>query len=331
MKLSTLAKAVESVSANHSILIYGPPKMGKTRLVGTAAKIAEVENIYWFDLENGSETLLNMGLTEEEMSKITIFKVRDTKDNPIGVETVLKALSSKAISICDAHGRVACAVCAKAKASFTEWDLTKCTHNDLVVIDSGTQLGESAMAAACLGQDVLFKPGYDEFGIQGKYLSDILSVIQQATFTNFIVICHALVNEDDDGKDKFFPLMGTKPYSMRVAGKFGTVIYCDKKMNAHVAGSSSTYRSNVVTGSRLNVSLEKSKDMDMRAVLIAGGVLKLGSHSSPVPSASSLGNEPKSGQAQVVEVGVGAAPIGLAARLALQKAEREAKRLAIAS
>jgi hypothetical protein len=303
--------------------------MGKTRLVGTAARIAEVENIYWFDLENGSETLLNMGLTEEEMGKITIFKVRDTKDNPIGVETVLKALSSKPISICDAHGRVACALCSKNKASFTEWDLTKCTHNDLVVIDSGTQLGESAMAAACLGQDVLFKPGFDEFGIQGKYLSDVLSVIQQATFTNFIVICHTLVNEDDDGKDKFFPLMGTKPYSMRVAGKFGTVIYCDKKMNAHVAGSSSTYRSNVVTGSRLNVSIEKSKDMSMRDVLVAGGVLKPGSHSSPTTIASTIPLGTTTGNIQmeqVVEVGVGAAPIGLAARLAANKAASLAKK-----
>lgn len=323
MKLSQIAQAVHEVSANHAIMIYGPPKMGKTRMVGTAAKIEEIENIYWFDLENGSETLLNMGLTEAEMDKITLYRVRDTKDNPIGVETVLKALSSRNdISICDAHGRVDCAICKKEKNSFTPFNLTKCTHNDLVVIDSGTQLGESAMAAACLGQDVLFKPGFDEFGIQGKYLSDILSVVQQATFTNFVVICHTLVIEDEDKKDKFFPLMGTKPYSMRVAGKFGTVVFCDKKMNVHTAGSSSTYRGNVLTGSRLNVAVEKSKDMNMKDILVAGGVLKPGVHSpATLPSATS-----NSTPEQVVEVNAVAAPMGLAARLAQQKIERDAKR-----
>lgn len=326
MKLSQIAQAVHEVSANHAIMIYGPPKMGKTRMVGTAAKIDEIENIYWFDLENGSETLLNMGLTEAEMDKITLFRVRDTKDNPIGVETVLKALSSRNdISICDMHGKVDCAICKKEKSSFTPFNLTKCTHNDLVVIDSGTQLGESAMAAACLGQDVLFKPGFDEFGIQGKYLSDILSVVQQATFTNFVVICHTLVIEDEDKKDKFFPLMGTKPYSMRVAGKFGTVVFCDKKMNVHTAGSSSTYRGNVLTGSRLNVAVEKSKDMNMRDILVAGGVLKPGVHSPSVSSPSSTATQAPD---QVVEVNAVAAPMGLAARLAAQKVEREAKRLA---
>lgn len=322
MKLSELAKAVEAVSANHSILIYGPPKMGKTRFVGTAAKIAEIENIFWFDLENGSETLLHMGLTEEEMAKITIFKVRDTKDNPIGVETILKALSArKDIKICDAHGKVDCAICAKEKASFTVWNMTKCTHNDLIVIDSGTQLGESALAAACSGQSVLFKPGWDEYGVQGTYLSDILSTIQQATFTNFVVICHTLVIEDDDGKDKFFPLMGTKPYSMRVAGKFGTVIYADKKMNNHVAGSSSTYRGNVVTGSRLGVSLEASKTLDMRAVLVAGGVLKEGVHS---PADGPVYQD--SFTQEAVLVNAEAAPTGLAAMLAAKKAAAEAKK-----
>jgi len=319
MKLSQISEAIADISANHAILIYGPPKMGKTRLVGTAAQIPEIENVYWFDLENGSETLLNMGLSKEEMDKVTIFKIRDTKNNPIGVETVLKAFSSRTdIHICDAHGRVACAACLKEKKSTTSWNLTKCTHNDIVVVDSGTQLGESALAAACMGQDVLFKPGWDEYGIQGTYLSDILSTVQQATFTNFVFICHTLVTEDDDGKDKFFPLMGTKPYSMRVAGKFGTVIFLDKKMNSHVAGSSSTYRGNVVTGSRLNVAIEKSKNPTMKDILITGGIIREGSVGIP-----STYVEPAE---QTVEVNTTAAPVGLAATLARKREEAQAKK-----
>ena len=73
MKLSQLLKASNQIKPNHSTLLYGPPKTGKTQLVGTAAKIKEFNKIVWIDLENGSETLLHMGLTEEELDKIELF------------------------------------------------------------------------------------------------------------------------------------------------------------------------------------------------------------------------------------------------------------------
>ena len=275
MKLSQIAKAIATIPQNHAILLYGPPKSGKTRLVGTAAKLPEVENIYFFSLENGHEVLIHeCGLAEEEMEKITLYKIQDTRDEPIGIETLLRAMSSKTdIQICDSHGRVDCGVCKKAKLSFTPFNLTKCTHNDLVVIDSGTQLGESALAATMLGRGDLTKAGWDEYFQQGTWLSDILSVVQQAVYTNFIVTAHTMVLEDEDGKEKFFPLIGTKNFSMRVAGKFGTVAYLDKKMNKHVAGSASTYRGEVLTGSRVGAKIEASKTMDMRAILIEAKIL----------------------------------------------------------
>ena len=103
MKLSQIAKAVAAVPANHAMLFYGPPKTGKTRLAGQAAKIPEIKNIYMFSLENGHEVLIHeCGLTEEEMDKITLFKIQDTTDEPIAIETMLKAISSKSdIMICD--------------------------------------------------------------------------------------------------------------------------------------------------------------------------------------------------------------------------------------
>lgn len=277
MKLSAVAKAVATIKPNHSVLMYGPPKMGKTRLVGTAAKIPEIRNIYWFDGENGAETLLNMGLTEEEMDKITLFKIRDTREEPIFIETVLKAFTTKTgVNICDAHGRIDCAECKKAGLPSTPFNMRQCGHNDLVVTDSGSQLGDSAMAALCLGKDSMFKPGWDEFGIQGKWLGDVLTVIQQATYTNFVVITHEICIENDEKKDVFYPLMGTKPFSMKVAKYFGTVVYVHKKMNKHVAGSSSTYRGDLVTGSRVNAAIEKNPDASMRSILIEGGIIKEG-------------------------------------------------------
>ena len=64
MKLSQLVAASNAAGnipkRTHSILLYGPPKVGKTELAGTLAKINDVDNIYWFDLENGADTLGDM-------------------------------------------------------------------------------------------------------------------------------------------------------------------------------------------------------------------------------------------------------------------------------
>lgn len=275
MKLNALAKAATQRPQNHSILIYGPPKAGKTRLVATAARIPEVERIFWFDIDNGIETLFRMGLTEEEQSKIEVFKIANTRENPIGIETMLRVFSSKSeVKICDLHGRVDCRECLNAKASFATFDFRKATHNDLIVIDSGSELGDSALAAACRGKPVEYKPTFDDYGTAGKWLGDIMSVIQAAAHTNFVVISHEIAMEDNDGKDKFFPLVGTKNFSLKVAKYFGTVVYCHKKLGKHVAGSSSTYRPDVLTGSRVEATLETSKDLSMEPILIEGGILK---------------------------------------------------------
>ena len=323
MNLKELAKASAAIEPNHSILIYGPPKAGKTRLAGTAAKIPEVRNVYWFDGENGAETLLHMGLTDEELEKVIIFKIRDTRDQPIFIETVLKAFTSKTpVEICDIHGKINCAECKKANAPTVKFLLSNCGHNDLIILDSGSQLGDSAMAALCLGKDNMYKPGWDEFGIQGKWLGDILTVVQQATHTNFAFITHELCIENDEKKDVFYPLMGTKNFSMKCAKYFGTVCYVHKKLNKHVAGSSSTYLGDRVTGSRVNARIEKNPESaDMRTILIEGGIIREGSGSS----SAVIGN-PDAANAGIPQIGLAVAPatevkksLTLAERIALNK------------
>ena len=279
MKLSQLLQASNLSRPNHSILLYGPPKTGKTQLVGTAAKIKEFDRIVWVDLENGSETLLHMGLTEEELDKIDLIRIPDTRETPRGCETVLKMFSAKEdIKICHSHGKVNCveAEC-KSSDSYTLFNLRKLTHKDLLVIDSGSQLGDSSLSMACLGKPLEFKPGWDEYGLSNKWLGDILSVIQQATFTNFVVITHEMIVEEEVNgikRDKIFPLMGTKAFCAKVSKYFGTVVYAEIKLGKHAAGSSTTYKANHVTGSRVNVKIEGSKDLSMRAIFIEGGILK---------------------------------------------------------
>ncbi len=278
MKLSALAAAANVSRPNHSILIYGDAKTGKTRFVGTSAKIKEFKRIFWIDLENGSDTLLNMDLLPEEMDKIELIKIPDTREVPRGCETILKMLSSKTqIQICHVHGKVGCVECQKEGKPSTPFLLKDCTHEDLIVIDSGSQLGDSALAMACLGKPIEFKPGFDEWGASGKYLGDILSVIQQAANTNFVVITHTIVVEEEVNgvkRDKVYPLMGTRNMSSKVAKYFGTVVFLELKMGKHGGGSSSTYKPNHTTGSRLNVKVEQAKELDMRSIFIEGGILK---------------------------------------------------------
>jgi len=286
MNLKDLAKATKlAVQTNHSILIYSRPKFGKTRLAGTAAKIPEIRKIYWFDGENGAETLLHMNLTDEEMEKITLYKMPDTRENPVFIETMLKAFSKNAVvDICDAHGKVSCVDCKKSNSPTTRFALHECTHNDLVIIDSGSQLGDSALNACMLGKDAMAKPGWDEYGIQVKWLGDICSVIQQAKHTNFVVLTHELVIEEDLNdvkKDVIYPLIGTKNFCMKVAKYFGTVVYMYKKMGKHAAASTSTFRGDVITGSRVGAEMEKMKEPDLRGILIDGGIIREGSIEAP--------------------------------------------------
>lgn len=276
MKLSDLANKLHAhQKPNHSILIYGPSKTGKTELVGTAARIPEIQRIFWIDVENGAETLLHMGLTNEELDKINLIKIPDTREMPRGIETVLRMLSAKTpIEICDIHGKVTCMEC-KGKGQ-TSFCLKDCTHNDLIVIDSGSQLGDSALAMACAGKPIEYKPGWDEYGLVTKWLGDIMSVIQAATYTNFVMITHELIYEEEVNgvkRDKILPLVGTKAFCSKVAKYFGTVIYTEIKLGKHAAGSSSTYKPNHITGSRVNAAIEKSKELSMRAILVEGGIL----------------------------------------------------------
>lgn len=279
INLKELAKAANSATnqRKHSILIYGDAKVGKTRLVGTLAQIPQAKRIFWVDLENGIETLLHMGLTDSDLEKVIPIIIPDTREVPRGIETVLKMFSSKTpIQICQAHGKVGCIECQGAKLETIQFCLKDLTASDYLVIDSGSQLSDSALAFACAGRDITYKPTFDEWGAQGKYLTDIMSVIQAAAFTNFIMITHSLVIEEDINgvkTDKIFPLIGTRAFSQKVGKYFGTVIYVEKKLGKHTAGSSSLYKTNTLTGSRLNIAIEKAKELTMKSILVEGGLI----------------------------------------------------------
>lgn len=294
IKISQLISAANAaglesaVKRTHAILIYGMPKVGKTELTATVAKIPSVKRIFWFDLENGWDTIADMyrrgRLTTEEIDKFILIKVPDTKDTPTGIDTLLKAIASKTpAKICDAHGTVACAVC-KDPNSQLIFDHKTLTHEDVIVIDSLSQAGVSALNKAMKGMSDTAKPGWDEYGLQVRWLSDLCITIQACPYASIIAITHVAVLEDEEGKDTYSPLCGTKTFSAGLAKHFGTVVYVQMKMKKHKAGSSTTYNSMSQAGSRIGIELEKQEELDLSDALIKAGLFTSKASALPPPA-----------------------------------------------
>ncbi len=289
--LSVLAKAVHEIGAknarHNSWLVYGDPKSGKTRLLATLAKVPEVRSIWWFDTENGSETLTGMVregvLTEEEAAKVTIIKMVDLPESAVAMDTILKCLvdhKKQPQKICDTHGRVNCPECLKVTgATWTVFDVTKLTAQDWVVVDTVSQFGISCMNYATKGWGYDTKPGFDEYGMTGRMNGDLGTVLQAAPYCNYAVTAHQLMFEDKDtekrmGDDarlnekfgKVYPMWGTKNFSVLCGKFFDTVFFLEKKVRTHSGGSSSTYKADTITGSRTGIALEKAAALDMRYV-----------------------------------------------------------------
>lgn len=281
MQLSQVAAALKQVNGpatTHAFLFYGPPKSGKTELVATMANAPEIDRVFWFDLENGADTLIRMNnegkLSDAAMEKITYIKIPDTREDPIGCETMLKAIASKgACKICEDHGRVNCPACVKAKAPMIDFDYSKLTKRDALVIDSMSQVGTSAQNMATKGKAIEYKLQLDDYGAMGKWLGDICTVIQAAQYCHIFCITHVQIMEDEVGKDIYYPLCGSKNFSANVAKYFGTVVFVTKKLKKHRAESSTLSSMNTLAGSRLGLVLENSNmllDVALREVGFLG-------------------------------------------------------------
>jgi len=125
----------KAVSSTHRVLIYGPPKTGKTELAGA---LSQFKKLIWIDLENGYTTLLKF--PEEWKERIEIISLPDTKSYPIAIETCLKLIKGTPVKICDEHGKVSCPLCTKDSKPQTELELSKLDDSTVVVFDSLTQL-----------------------------------------------------------------------------------------------------------------------------------------------------------------------------------------------
>jgi hypothetical protein len=197
MDMLALKKAREKQSSSHSILIYGDSGCGKTRLAATAALIPAIERIVYLDLENGHDTILSMGLPDSALAKIQLC---DTRKDPHAMSTMLKMFSAREdISLCEEHGRINCLECTRAKKPTQTFNLTKMTHNDLVIIDSGSQLADCGVNALLKGQpeDAILQ--IQEWGTVNNWLKSILQTVQAGRYTNVVVLTHVLYDEEYSG------------------------------------------------------------------------------------------------------------------------------------
>ena len=247
MKLSQ-----KSAVKSHRVMLFGPPKSGKTELAGKLTLNPTLKLII-FDLENGSDTLLKLPI--ECHDRIEVISIPDTRGFPIAIETMLKVIKGGPIDICELHGKVSCALCRTKLLPTTSIELNSIGLDTIVIVDSLTQLTNSAISHITKAQSEDYKMEFNDWANLGKLMDTFLSYVQQAPF-NIICISHETEVEMEDGKSKLVPTAGTRNFSRNTAKYFDEVVYCEVKNKKHIAASSTTYANNILTGSRTGSALE---------------------------------------------------------------------------
>lgn len=274
-----LSKKIASKS--HRVLLFGPPKSGKTQLAG---ELSKEFNLLWFDLENGVDTLLK--LPTEQKERIEVVTLPDTRSYPIAIETMLKVIKGSKLDICETHGKVSCALCKKESKDFTQVELSSLPLDTIVVVDSLTQLTNSAISHITKNQPEDYKLNYDDWGNLGKLMDTFLSHVQQSGF-HIVCISHETETEMEDGKMKLVPTAGTKAFSRNTAKYFDEVIYCEVKNKKHIAASSTVYNGNILTGSRSGATLETQLEASLIPIF-RGEVATANKLTSQTPATSAL-------------------------------------------
>lgn len=249
-KLNTIVNEIEQ-----RVCVYGPPKVGKTRLV---AMLATKYKLIVFDLENGSITMTQV--PKEFHENIDIIKIRDSRIYPIAIETMMKVIKGDEVFICQDHSKVACPLCKKDSSKVQERICLKETKLDtIVVVDSLTQLTNSGIAHITKAMPDDYKLQLDDWGALKVLMDKFLSQVQVAKY-NIVCISHEEEVKFEDGRSKIVPVAGSANSSRNTAKYFDHVIYCNVINKKHVVGSSTDYSMSVLTGSRTEVKLEANKE-----------------------------------------------------------------------
>lgn len=248
------------------ILVYGPPKTGKTELVGA---LAEFYNLHWLDLDGGAKTLLRAdSKAAKYLDNINYYRIPDTQTFPIAVETCLKVMKGGKVTICSDHGKVNCPSCKDKNPA--ELDLSKFTQKDILVLDSYTQLMNSVIN--WIHKDALvkddfdnIKSSYDDWAKQGAISDRFGTTIQNAPW-NCVVISHEILTELEDGSKKIAPVGGTRNKSADFGKYFDDIVYVEVVGGKFMAWSHQTDKSRTIIGSRTGKKLQDAKGIQLGLV-----------------------------------------------------------------
>lgn len=240
--------------ATQRVVVYGPPKAGKTLLVG---QLAAKYKLIWFDLENGHNTLFQLPTAYQD--NIELINIRDSRTYPIAAETMLKVIKGDAVDICDAHSKVSCPLCKPKQLPSIRVCLNELGADTILVIDSLTQFTNSCVAHITKAQSDEYKLQLDDWGNLRVLVDKLLSQIQAARY-NVICITHEEEVEYVDGTKRIVPVSGSSNSSRFTAKYFDEVVYAGIKNKKHFAASSTNYSVSVLAGSRNNVKLEEDKE-----------------------------------------------------------------------
>jgi hypothetical protein len=209
-------------SARLRAVVYGDPKTGKT---AAAAALASKYKLTVLSLENSVDTFLNTNvLPAQYRANVNLIQIPDTQENPIASATVVQLLSGMPTNICQEHGVVNCVKCKATPEKFDLVDLSSFTGDDVLVIDSITQLADSVRNNICkalIAKDAT--PTWDEYKKEGLILSKVFNRLQNLN-CHLIAIAHQEIVEMPDGTKKLVPSAGTKNFAKGIAGFFTTVV-----------------------------------------------------------------------------------------------------------
>lgn len=252
-----LSDYVEEFECEH-VLVMGMPKSGKSTLV---ADLSKKFKLHWIDNEGGIKTLLK--LPPDQQANINLIRIPDSASIPMAAETCLLLFKLGKANICHKHGKIECAICKKdAPTKFTFIDLHSLGKNDILVLDSGTQLGLSILAHILRKETLDYKPERDDWG-NLKRVTEFFKSQFQTLPCNFICICQILEAKAEDGRTKLYPSFGSGPMSTLFGGAFDHVVYIEQKNAKHVSGSMTNYNPSVDTGSRTDFDITKYNPMSL--------------------------------------------------------------------
>jgi len=234
-------KAIEDCSEiyHKHILLWGPPFSGKTHVAATAIMAPQIKRVYWLDSENGLETLMyartSSGkplLSDEHLAKVIPFNIADSTETPRFADTVLRTFrpGQSKPKVCTKHGTVGCKLCTDQVL----FNLKDCGDEDLVVIETGSQLADSVLALSLNANNYKDLRKY-----YGDFTLDMIPIVTaiQAARTNIIMTTHEIdLTKMSNGKEtviETIPLCGSRNFSKKIAKYFNYRAYTYMSGSSH--------------------------------------------------------------------------------------------------